>query len=74
MKLQFRSPLLGASHHPPAWYVLLAPKSATRFQSRLQLSPRPHPNYNQTHSAPTLLPSTPSSRSLSPNLNTIEFA
>ena len=46
---QFRSRSLGASHHLPAWCALLAPKSATRFQPRLKLSPRPHAKYNQTH-------------------------
>src|SRR5260370_36995360 len=65
MKLQFRSPSLGASHHLPACCALLAPKPHTRFPPRLEPSPRPHAIYHQSNPACILLTSPTSSRSLS---------
>src|SRR6202022_4133148 len=50
MKLQFHSPSLGAPHPLPAWCALLAPKPATCFQARLELSPDP----TQTTTKPIL--------------------
>jgi hypothetical protein len=70
----FRSPLSGASDHLPPGCALLAPKPATRFQPRLKRSPHPHTNYHPTNPACALLNSTPSSRSLSHQPNTIQFA
>jgi hypothetical protein len=49
MKRQFRSPFLGASPHPPACYVLLAPRQALRFPSPLKVLLLPPANYDQTN-------------------------
>ena len=71
---KFRSPLLGASHHPPAGCALLAPKPAPHFQPYLKLSPQPHAPYHQTNPLCPVVNSSPSSRSLSHHPNTIQFA
>ena len=63
----FRSRSLGASHHLPAWSALIAPKSATRFQPRLKLSPRPQQNTTKPILLVLILRSTTSSRNLSVN-------
>ena len=75
MKRPFRSRSLGASHHLPAWCALLAPKSATRFPTSPQtLAPTPRKLQPNQSSFVLILRSTTSSRSLSLNPNTIQFA
>jgi hypothetical protein len=71
---KFRSPLLGASHHPPAWCPLFALNQALPLQPRLKLSPQPHAPYHQTNPLCPVVNSSPSSRSLSHYPNTIQFA
>ena len=70
----FRSPLPGASHHLPPSCALLAPKSAPRFKPHPELSPQPHANYRHTNPLLPVVNYSPSSRSLSQQPNTIQFA
>ena len=67
MKLQLRSPSLGASHHLQAWCALVAPHQAPGFEL-------PHANYNRCNPARAPLSSTIYSASLPDHNNTIEFA
>jgi hypothetical protein len=71
---KFRSPLLGASHHPPAWCALFALNPALPLQPQLKLLPQPHAPYHQTNPLCPVVNSSPSSRSLSHYPNTIQFA
>ena len=71
---QFRSPLLGASHQPPAWCALLAPKPDPHFQPHLKPSPQPPQNITKPILLILILRYTTSARSLSLNPNTIQFA
>jgi hypothetical protein len=67
MKLQLRSPSLGAFHHLPAWCALVASNQAPRFEPS-------HENYNPTNPACASVRSTSDSTSSSHHRNSIEFA
>jgi len=67
MKLQLRSPELGAFHYPQAWCALGATNQAPRFE----LS---HANYNPTNPACTPVRSTTYSPTPSHHCDKIEFA
>ncbi len=67
MKLQLRSPSLGAFHHLRAWCAPVAPNQAPRFELL-------HANYNPTNPASAPVRSITYSPSPSYHCDTIEFA
>ncbi len=67
MKLQLRSPSLGAFYHLQAWCALVAPNQAPRFEPS-------HANYNPTNPACAPVRSITYSPSPSHHCDTIEFA
>jgi len=67
MKLQLRTPSLGAFHHLQAWCALVAPNQAPRFEPS-------HANYNPTNPARAPVRSITYSLSPSHHCDTIEFA